>query len=82
MEEENFKLIEAVREYINTPEFFDKLTVTLDSVKKEETKFKLMLDLINYVYPKMKPSEEDTTDTVDTVHIEFVEAKPDGEENT
>lgn len=73
-------LIQNLADYINTDSFFKELVITIAAVKKEETKSKLMLELMNYIYPKMKAREDDEVDPVESINILFNEAKQGNED--
>lgn len=79
-EDSNIKT--QIHSYVNTNNFAAQLFTSIMSVEKADVRAKLMLELVAYTVGKIKAEDSDDVTGIDSIEINFYEAKPEDEVET
>ena len=77
MSEKKINLVDLIASRVHSEEYFEDLVTSILSISKADTKAKLMLELMTFCIPKIKAKDEDPNQGVESININFFEARPE-----
>lgn len=76
MSDETFKT--RLADHIQDPDFFDSLLSDIEATENSSARFKLKMELLSYIEPKLKNIDNENKAEERTISILFTDAKDPG----